>query len=161
MLRDPSLVPLSRQHHDGLALCVYIRRAYDQGRDDPSHWQAEMVRAWEGEIRPHFQAEEEVLFPRLAREPELASIVEELLRQHAELRAYFSHAGEGKLERTALLEFADLLTRHIRLEENQLFEGCQRVLDPDELARIGKELESVLVRSGGSATCGLHPRKLV
>jgi hypothetical protein len=48
MLRDPSLIPLSRQHHDGLALCVYIRRAYEQGREEAAHWQAEMVRAWEG-----------------------------------------------------------------------------------------------------------------
>ena len=27
MLRDPSLIPLSQQHHNGLALCVLTRRA--------------------------------------------------------------------------------------------------------------------------------------
>lgn len=160
MLRDPSLIPLSRQHHNGLALCVYIRRAYEQSRDEPAHWQAEMVRAWEGEIRPHFEAEEQVLFPRAASEPELASIVEELLGQHLRLREYFSKAVLGTLEKRDLLEFADLLTSHIRLEENQLFEGCQRVLGADELAQIGSEIETALAQSGAAA-CGLHPRKLV
>ena len=27
MLRDPSLIPLSHQHHNGLALCVLTRRS--------------------------------------------------------------------------------------------------------------------------------------
>jgi hemerythrin-like domain-containing protein len=160
MLRDPSLVPLSRQHHDGLALCVYIRRACDQGRDDPAHWQAQMVRAWEGEIRPHFEAEEQVLFPRLAVVPELAPIVAELLQQHARLRAYFTGAAAGQLGKPELLDFAELLTRHIRLEENQLFEGCQRALPPPQLEAIGRELEAALAASGAAA-CGLHPRQLV
>lgn len=160
MLRDPSLIPLSRQHHDGLALCVYIRRAYDQGKNDPAHWQAEMVRAWEGEIRPHFEAEEQVLFPKLRQCPELVPVIDELLQQHLTLRRYFSDAAAGKLGKTELLDFADLLTRHIRLEENQLFEGCQQALPPQELENIGRELEAALALSGASS-CGLHPRQLV
>ena len=27
MLRDPCLIPLSHQHHNGLALCVLVRRS--------------------------------------------------------------------------------------------------------------------------------------
>jgi len=157
MLRDPSLVPLSRQHHDGLALCVYIRRACDQGRDEAAHWQAEMVRAWEGEIRPHFEAEEQALFPRLAAVAELAGIVKELLGQHARLRVYFNAAAAGTLGKAELLNFAELLNRHIRLEENQLFEGCQSALSPEQLAEIGRELKAALALSG--AACGLHPRQ--
>jgi hemerythrin-like domain-containing protein len=160
MLRDKSLVPLSRQHHDGLALCVYIRRAYEQGRDEPAHWQAEMVRAWEGEIRPHFEAEEQVLFPRLRQVSDLAPIVAALEEQHVALRGYFDAAAAGKLGRAELLDFAELLTGHIRLEENELFEGCQRALGPAQLEQVGRELDEALARSGAAA-CGLHPRKLV
>jgi hemerythrin-like domain-containing protein len=118
-----------------------------------------MVRAWEGEIRPHFEAEERVLFPRLAAVPELAVIVNELLEQHARLRGYFHDAAAGKLGKADLLDFAELLNRHIRLEENQLFEGCQSALSPEQLAEIGRELEAALALSG--AACGLHPRQLI
>jgi len=29
MLRDPALIPLSQQHHNGLALCVLTERALE------------------------------------------------------------------------------------------------------------------------------------
>jgi hypothetical protein len=62
MLRDKSLVPLSRHHQHALALCVRIGRALRAGNPDLNTWQAEMQNIFEAEVSGHFQAEEQVLF---------------------------------------------------------------------------------------------------
>jgi hemerythrin-like domain-containing protein len=46
----------------------------------------------------------------------------------------------------ALSEFTALLRRHIRTEENELFEEAQRVLERDVLDRIGAAIEARVVR---------------
>ncbi len=43
MLRDKSLIPLSRQHQHVLALCVRIDRASPIGNADLAAWQAEIA----------------------------------------------------------------------------------------------------------------------
>ena len=42
MLRDPSLIQLSRQHHNALALCVRLERALRAGAMDLGAWQLEV-----------------------------------------------------------------------------------------------------------------------
>jgi len=63
MLRDKSLIPLSRQHQHALALCVRIDRASPVPQDDLAAWQSEIVQHFAQEVRFHFAAEESVLFP--------------------------------------------------------------------------------------------------
>src|ERR1041385_5876468 len=86
MQRDQALIPLSQQHHDALALCVYIERAQRSGHLDLAHWNREVAAAWEREIRWHFQSEEEVVFPVAQRVPALHPLVDGLLIEHVELR---------------------------------------------------------------------------
>src|SRR2546423_5266752 len=87
MRRDPALVPLSQQHHDALALCVYIERAANSGHLDLAHWNREVAAAWQAEIRWHFQSEEEIVFP--AAQPNASALISELLAEHAQLRQWF------------------------------------------------------------------------
>jgi len=63
MLRDKSLIPLSHQHQRALALCVRIERASPIPEADLAAWEMEVARLFEQEIKIHFTAEEEVLFP--------------------------------------------------------------------------------------------------
>ena len=69
MLRDKSLIPLSRQHQHALALCVRLDRAIQAGEIDPEPWQAEMTLIFEQEITFHFDAEEQEVFPAAVRFP--------------------------------------------------------------------------------------------
>ena len=71
MLRDPNLIPLSRQHQHALALCVRIDRASPVGDSDMAAWQSEIAQIFQSEIRVHFGAEENVLFPSVRRFPAL------------------------------------------------------------------------------------------
>lgn len=44
--------------------------------------------------------------------------------------------------RDLLEEFLELLQRHIRTEENELFEEVQKTLKPETLARVGGPLKA-------------------
>jgi hemerythrin-like domain-containing protein len=157
MLRDPALIPLSQQHHDALALSVYIERADKSGHLDLAYWNREVAASWKRELRWHFQAEEEVLFPAAGRVPALAPVVEQLLAQHAALRVFFSAAEKGTLSAADLLRFRQALTGHVRKEERDLFEGMQTALSAEEMATVGRELSKFFERHTGGASCPLRP----
>ena len=63
MLRDKSLIPLSRQHQHALALCVRINRAPLATAREVQAWQAEVEQHFALEIQYHFAAEEKEVFP--------------------------------------------------------------------------------------------------
>jgi hemerythrin-like domain-containing protein len=151
MLRDKNLVPLSRQHQHALALCVRISRAKLGTPAEVRAWQSEMVQHFEQEIRFHFAAEEAHLFPAARRFSELNSLVDELIADHGQLRDYFARACQGTLDRDEVHAFAEKLSNHIRKEERQLFEGVQGLMDPEELLKIGAQVEGTL--STASASC--------
>jgi hemerythrin-like domain-containing protein len=144
MLRDPNLIPLSRQHQHALALCVRVDRAVQAERIDVEAWQVEIQQQFESEIGIHFAAEEKELFPAAVRFLELKPLVAELLAEHILLRDYFARAAARSLDRQSLETFGEKLVQHIRKEERQLFEGMQRAMSSQELAALGSALEEAL-----------------
>jgi hemerythrin-like domain-containing protein len=144
MLRHKNLIPLSRQHQHALALCVRINRASPIASADTHVWQREIAEHFETEIGVHFAAEEQVLFPAARRFPELSSLIEDLLSDHAWLRCRFAAAQGGRLNGPEMEAFAVRLGEHIRKEERQLFERMQKLLGESDFERIGEELERSL-----------------
>jgi hemerythrin-like domain-containing protein len=151
MLRDKSLVPLSRQHQHALALCVRIRRAALATPAELKAWQSEIEQHFQQEIQYHFAAEETHLFPAARRHPDLALLVDELLEEHAQLRRDFAQAAARALDRPRLRHFAETLSAHIRREERQLFEGMQKRFTPEELRKIGALVDEAL--AGAPPAC--------
>ncbi len=144
MLRDKNLIPLSHQHQRALALCVRIDRASPIPASELPAWQVEVAQEFKSEISIHFAAEERVLFP-LAREfKELASLADELLHEHTELRARFARASELKLSSAELKQFAQMLSTHIRKEERQLFELLQQLANSSQMTELGSDLNRAL-----------------
>jgi hemerythrin-like domain-containing protein len=144
MLRDKSLIPLSRQHQHALALCVRIERALRPGRVDLNAWQEKVEQHFAQEIHFHFALEESVLFPRAKLFPELASLVGELSDEHRRLRECFARAHERAMDGGELGTFAQLLSGHIRKEERQLFESLQNLISEEEMQSLGVALELAL-----------------
>jgi iron-sulfur cluster repair protein YtfE (RIC family) len=150
MLRDKSLIPLSHQHQRALALCVRIDRAQPIPGVDLEAWQAEIEQHFEQEIRIHFSAEEEVLFPAARRFPELTSLVKELVADHGVLRECFSEAEARAMSTETVRAFAQQLSAHIRKEERQLFERLQQMMSPEELSALGIKLGQALKEAAQS-----------
>lgn len=144
MLRDKSLVPLSRQHQHALALCVRIDRGSPIPEVDVQAWQAEMAHHFRAEIRIHFDAEEQFVFPAAKKFRELKSLVEGLLNEHSWFRRQFDGAEAQSLSSEEITEFGRRLSEHIRKEERQLFERLQQLMRPEELAEIGAHLDQAL-----------------
>lgn len=144
MLRDKSLIPLSRQHQHALALCVRLDRAIQSGKVDLQAWQAEVEQIFGQEIAIHFTAEEKEVFPAAEKFHELQPVVQELLGEHAALRELFDRAQSRTLDQNHLAAFAAALAQHIRKEERQLFEGMQKLMGAAELAALGAALETAL-----------------
>ena len=144
MLRDKSLIPLSHQHQRALALCVRIDRAQPIPGGDLQAWQIEIEQHFEQEIKIHFAAEEEVIFPAARHFTELVSLVEELTTEHVLLRELFCQAEARLMSAERLPAFAQQLSAHIRKEERQLFEVMQQRMTPAQLADLGVQLEAAL-----------------
>jgi hemerythrin-like domain-containing protein len=144
MLRNKNLVALSRQHHHTLALCVRLDRALQAGPVDSDAWQSEIVQHFEQEVSVHFTAEESELFPVAAGFEELKPLVNELLAEHELLRVLFAGAASRSLDTVSLAEFGDRLSKHIRKEERQLFEGMQRLMSEEQLDDLGLALDKAL-----------------
>jgi hemerythrin-like domain-containing protein len=143
MLRDPSLIPLSQQHHNGLALCVLTRRslAEDASPANAAKLARRVIDRYELELVNHFEIEEQVLFPACGPMP----IIGELLADHRSIEALVAQLRTAPS--AALLEqFCELLTKHIRREENELFEQIQRALPREVLDRAGGEIDRRAVR---------------
>ena len=126
-MRHPSLAALSHDHHHGLALALRCRKQA-LGQIKPMGPEGLRERAKEIEaffaenLARHFRAEEEVLFPFMRSSiPQSGSLIDELLRDHEQMRAA-AHRLEGeKGPAKILFDLGDLLERHIRREERELF----------------------------------------
>jgi len=151
MLRDKSLVPLSRQHQHALALCVRIDRACQSGEVDLASFQAEIEQIVKDEITIHFAAEEKEVFPRAEGFPELRPLVEELKAEHQVLREYFAKAGDRRFDVQDLRRFGETLSQHIRKEELLLFEDMQRRMSSESMRAMGEALDRAL--SEASESC--------
>jgi hemerythrin-like domain-containing protein len=144
MLRDPSLIPLSHQHHNGLALGVLTRRslAADGSPENIARQAQRIVTRYELELVNHFEIEEQVLFPACGPIPMIADLV-------AEHRAIESLVGQLRSEPSLELidQFCELLARHIRREETELFEQIQRDLPREVLDEAGREIDRRAIRA--------------
>jgi hypothetical protein len=146
MLRDPSLIPLSHQHQHGLALTVLIDRGLkaEPTREKALELAGNVARMAEVELLGHFQVEEKVLFPAVRVRLDSDEVIDELIGQHRALESLIERvAGASDGERIGLLtEFGELLHRHIRIEERQLFQEIQEKLDGGELAVLGTDVDA-------------------
>ena len=147
MLRDRALVPLSQQHHNGLALCVLTDRALE-GEAAPETVARLAVRAvdrYDLEISNHFAVEEEIVFPAIEQELGALPVVAELVAEHRQLEKIVDHL-RGAPDADTLRQFSALLRKHIRREENELFEAIQQRVPRKVLDALGAEIDAKAVR---------------
>ena|SRR5215831_2123817 len=149
-MRHPALVPLSHDHHHGLALALRCRK---QALGQIKPMGLEGLRERAAELRdfcvknlvPHFRAEEEALFPAMRRVvPECDEMIGELIKDHERIRsattALDKDTGLGKV----VFDLGDLLERHIRREERELFPLFEKHLSAEEAAAVGERIKNIL-----------------
>jgi hemerythrin-like domain-containing protein len=127
--RHKDLQPISRDHHHSLLLSWKIRQGFKKGIA-PVRIKKYCDWFFVTHIVPHFEIEEEYIFPILGENNEL---VKKALSEHRRLIKLFSD--EDDYERSlSLLE--EELESHIRFEERVLFTEVQTVASADQLKAI-------------------------
>lgn len=144
MFRHQGLVPLSRDHHHALALCVRTERVLRADAADAAVAQAAsaIVEKFDREILDHFEFEERVLFPALAGFEALQPVVTELKGEHSLMLELVARLRIGG-QRCDVDRFVTLLREHVHKEERVLFERSQDLLAEEQLNEIGVEREAV------------------
>lgn len=141
--RDPSLIPLSHDHHHGLVRVFEIRQALRAGEGLEAQVK-ETRRFYAEELTPHFQAEEEAVFPAITGATDAGTeTIARLLDEHRELAAMAAGL-DANPER--LGAFADLLERHIRCEERELFGVYQDHVAPETRDSVEADVRRILDR---------------
>ena len=137
--RHEALVPLSREHHQGLLLCWKIKAGFSKNVDVK---RIKRYADWffHEYLVPHFAEEENVLFPILGNgnvaSTELnAGLVERAVKEHRELERLF--ADMTNVEQS-LRSIAELLDKHIRFEERELFEVIQQTATDEQLQALAE-----------------------
>ena len=147
MLRDRCLIPLSHQHHNGLALCVLTDRSLqaDDSPDNAARLAARALDRYDLEIANHFAVEEEVVFPLIERELGEYPILDELIAEHRHVERVVEQLRLAP-EAATLRELTSVLRSHIRREESDLFEVIQQRLSRKVLDAMGAEVDTKAVR---------------
>jgi hypothetical protein len=145
--RDPNLVCLSREHHDGLVMCLRIERelpVVDMAVLDALY--TDLNDFWEQSLLRHFRAESECLLARLIRHVAIDDpLAERLNLDHLRLAALIADMRDTPEKRPqAIKDFGTLLRDHIKWEEEQLFEITQQRLEQREMQALGRELDARL-----------------
>lgn len=96
-------------------------------------------------LAPHFRAEEEVLFPLMqSLVPESRPVIDQLLREHEQIRSAIKQlegaAGLAKI----IFDLGDVLERHIRKEERELFLLFEQRVDKTEAETAGGKIKAML-----------------
>jgi hemerythrin-like domain-containing protein len=138
MKRSDALAPLSRQHHQGLAVALRLKRADANSASDA---RAAFLEFWETEGREHFRLEEEVLLPSYARYGEADDpAVVRVLVEHVDLRRRGADLeATPSADPEVLHDLGERLERHIRHEERVLFPLIEAALPQAELSRVARE----------------------
>jgi hemerythrin-like domain-containing protein len=149
-MRHPSLTPLSQDHHHGLALALRCRKqALGQirpaGPEELRERATEFRNFFTNKLLAHFRAEEEALFPDLRiKVPESQPIIDQLIREHEQIRSTMPQLegefGLGKI----IFDLGDLLERHIRKEERELFPLFENHVGVREAEAAGEAIKKIL-----------------
>jgi hemerythrin-like domain-containing protein len=140
MKRSPALVSLSRDHHQALVVSQKLRRAHAETVDRAL---VDLRKYWDEHGAAHFRAEEELLFPAYAAHADpYDPLLARLLCDHLAIRQRIHALNPVSPELLATLHgLGELLDRHVRLEEHELFPLIEGALPDAELNAVARALE--------------------
>ncbi|MEI6087398.1 MAG: hemerythrin domain-containing protein [Bacteroidota bacterium] len=144
ILRHATLQPLSRQHHQGLLASLLLEKGLKKNAS-LKEMRDFIIQFWEEELRLHFEKEDVLFLPLAYKYPQLLDGLTQLKNEHQEIRMIIQKLNnEARSEQfETIASFANLLEKHIRFEERQLFNSIQETLPEDELIDFTVELQSI------------------
>lgn len=142
--RHPALIGFSHEHHQGLLLAQVLKKNSPAYRGMPQQTEdkkAYLLDRFTTELKKHFIAEENVLFPFCTGKPEMDELIDDLIQDHAEMGRIILHVQESASPVDLMNDFGILLEQHIRKEERILFALIQEKFSEEELEVLKQRLD--------------------
>lgn len=139
MKRHPSLVPLSREHHDALILAQLIKKNAPVYKGLPQTVEGKKEYAlamYESHLLPHFKKEEAILKQVEGCHQSIDQLATIIIAEHKELAALFRQLGSDPDTASVLDKTGHLLESHIRKEERELFPLIQEYCSEEILQQL-------------------------
>lgn len=136
--RSKHIVQLSKEHHFSLLFCWKIRNGLKK-EVDINRIINYINYFWKEHLLPHFR-EEDVLFSTVN-----DAFVKRAYDEHHEINKTIHLLNSSNLEKAASIaaQIADLVDKHVRFEERELFSYLERAIDEPRLIEIGKEIKQM------------------
>lgn len=134
--RSEHIVQLSREHHFSLLFCWKVKKGVRKGVE-PSRIVQYILYFWKEHLLPHF-SEEDVLFEKVD-----DKLVQRAYDEHHEINRLVMSLDSIKNEEDkvqAAVKIADMVDKHVRFEERELFPHLENAIEESELAKIGQKL---------------------
>lgn len=165
MKRHPALQDLSRDHHLVLIQCQRIRRAHPQGAPPVEilGLAGNLLRFYESDMAAHFQEEDDFVVPvaEEAGDLGLSRVAKAVHADHAWFRACLAELSRSAEDAEAagriLGEIEARLVRHVRLEEEELFEGVQRAVPEARLEAMWRDSYAFRSAHRAPSACTVRP----
>jgi len=140
MKRNTNLVPLSWEHHSGLVFARRIRKRMESGDSIPEI-KKYILDEWSGSLKRHFELEETIIAPIFQKYDNSSTDLKQMENDHNRMREIIQLLNGKNFTGNELLEFSELLTKHIRFEEEVLFPLFEEKIPESELLEIGTNLK--------------------
>ncbi|HUM97665.1 MAG TPA: hemerythrin domain-containing protein [Chitinophagaceae bacterium] len=140
--RHKAIVKFSQEHHFGLLLVWKIREGIKKNID-AVRIARYTVFIYDNNLKQHFQEEENLLFSRIS---EQESLKHRAFAEHQSIYDIIEQIRKTHSTHIQLAAFADLLDKHIRFEERELFNYMQQHFGEDQLEEITNQHHSEKVK---------------
>lgn len=137
MKRSPQLAPLSRDHHVALEHALKLRRGSEH---DLGGVVAAFLAFLVTDGRAHFAQEEQLLAPEVP--DDRAELARRMYAEHEEILRRAEALGRRN-DVASARELGELLGRHVRFEERELFPLLESRLPRRRLLELGRDLSRV------------------
>ncbi len=139
MKRHDSLIPLSREHHGALILARLLQKdapPYKGLPGDPEGKAQYALSFYHDELVEHFIQEEKIVPLVNTINPQLDTMLETMVEEHAVLHQLF-RAVPGAVDLPSHLDtLGKTLEKHVRKEEREIFPLIQQSCSPDTLDKL-------------------------
>lgn len=136
--RNQAIVSFSKDHHFGLLLIWKIRQGFNREivTERISNY---ALFFFKEDLENHFKEEEQLLFSKLPIDDKLRKQAE---ADHQAIYGLVAAMEKKKDDAVLLKQLADLLEKHIRFEERELFNHIQNNISAEELEMLASRLPS-------------------
>lgn len=136
--RHQAIVSFSKDHHFGLLLVWKIRQGLGKSVN-AERISKYVVYFFKEDLEKHFKDEEQLLFCKLPVDDSLRKRAEE---EHQTIYNMVNAIEKNNNDTKLLNELANVLEKHIRFEERELFNHLQKKITPADLELIEKRVSN-------------------